>query len=857
MFIMQSFARPPRSRGWHNVILAVLVSVPALLPAKVASSEEAEPDASAATFEATGMIRDGIYALDDALDFDDLQAVAFDPQNGSLVFLGQQRKPARRLPIPYLDHLATALDADHPTFSLPWTAESNRQADVVLRAARSNNAVLWDRIVANARRRLFSDDNRLTKDGLRILQALNFPTDDYESYLTNKFDVMAKVFELSGGDQQAVVVGAYARSLRDPDELNAAIRELAMSRALEASETDPGSAETWEIFLQRFAGVFDADERKPVEVFRQARARGDHIVLARNAAVESILAGQDPLFARTFSTALELRAATHPHIYLPPDLVRSLAEIDIQVVPTWNRLDPASRMAQLMLESDMLLKWIVSDPRPLGQTLPGHQTEFAWNRERARSDTVTAMNNVRYWISPGEVQLSESADGNVLEIRKFTMRVNTNDPAMKAYAAQLTSLYEQFAERFPVLQELREAAKTAAAAQWLKRKVPRLRLPQEGRLRWTPPSAVPGFVSVSATVDVRRRDTSSETRVSAKWKGELSLEGGISLEFGQATRADGSVLFDGARGPAENLGTVTVVPADGAGAVRFDDIRKAIVPQIYDNEALKAVARQHTFPPPPMPPGATGKAELGKRKLEYVSVLQSRLGNKANAVAVQQDLVTATRLAKSLQFNDNMLNGLQAGRIRSMEAFQQAEDWARDERRQFLFDLYDAFSGGMSTLLSYDEALQFRTFMAEYIDPKDRTARHYALLVNEYATKAKSLLSDIDTARDSIGKDDKFDLQMATASRGLEFTSELTKALEVIRDTPVTKRAFGYGGMILDGAKLAKTILEINENRHAIELLGEQQGNEAQYIARLQKRRAADLLALQQVLQRLQQAVNK
>ena len=610
------FASKTPNRSWvlpFFLAAAVLLScVHAGAAAQNAPAETVAPEKSARDAAFGGS--NGIYSLQASVRFDDLQAVVYDPQDHSLTLLGDRRSEHRLLPIPYLDHLATALESDSPAFTLPWAEETQRAIDVLSRDARGSNTALWDRIVKNARAQLFSPQNRLTEEGLRILQTLNFPTDGYEPYLTNKYDVMAESFSICGADQQATIVGAYARSLRDPDELNTAIRELAMARALDASMIGPGSADLWEIFLERFAGVFDVDDRMPVSVFRRRRQQGNHLVIARNAAVENILATIDPLWAGIFPNSLELSAATKSHIHLPPDLVQSLAEINFAVKPTWRGIEPESRLAQVMFDADMLGKWIASDPSLLGTNAPFHKTEYEWFHKMGPTTPQTTTNNIRYWISPDVVELAESDDGNVLEFRKFTMRVNTNDPASESYTNYLTSIYDQLANELPTLHELAESAKIMAVAQWLKKKDPDFKLPKEGRSRWDPPDWTWGFIAINAVVRVSRTDTASETRVTGKWTSVASLEGGVSLRLEQAVRMDGNVLFDGARGPRNTLGRVTLVPHDFAGAVTLDETRKLIVPEIYDNQTLRNVLRQKTTPPPPMPPRRHREGDPGQEK---------------------------------------------------------------------------------------------------------------------------------------------------------------------------------------------------------------------------------------------------
>ncbi|HLA83828.1 MAG TPA: hypothetical protein VJL29_03460 [Thermoguttaceae bacterium] len=778
----------------------------------------------------------GIYALQASLRFDNLQTVIYDPQNKSLTLLGNRRTSRWLVPIPYLDHLATALESDHPEFTLPWTPEAKQQADALMRQAADVNTVLWDRIVANARHRLFDQRGLLTIEGLRILRALPFPSEGLLAGITNKYDVMAKTFQICGGEQQATLIGSYGRSLRDPFQLDGAIHEVSMDTALAASMTAPESAELWEIFLTRFADVFDLGPQGPLGVFRRARQRGDSIVAARNAAIENVLAAVEPTWNRVFTNGLELHAANKPYMHLPPDLVRSLAGITIPVTPTWRGVRPESCLGRVMFESDILLKWVVSDPSLMGVNLPSHLTEYEWQKKNGQDTSRATKNDTRFWISPDAVELAQSADGNVLEIRKVAMRVNTDDPASKAYVNDLTVIYDQLADEFPTLHELSECAKIMAVAQWLKQKDPAFRLPAEGRATWEPPTSVQGFITMNASVQINRTDDASSTRVSAKWKGQAALEGGVSLVLGQ-----NAVHWD----------------SGSTDVVSLDNVRKVITPTIYDNQALRAISRVKTIPPPPMPPGATARAEIGNRKLEYIQVLRDRLGDQANAEVTQEALREATRLAKKLQQSDKLINDLQAGRIKALEAFGAAEQWAKETRKEYCQDLANTLTGGFSEFLADNEVLEFRTNMAELLDAKHRSAQQWFLLTNRYGPKVATLLGDIDTMRESIGSDDHYDRNMATFQRSLDLMSQISEAFPEIPGGRVLGNAPTGVSLAADTLKASYTIAEIHYNIKEVEILSEQMGNEAQFLKTLQTRRETDFKQLQSVLTRLEQDNSK
>ena len=70
-----------------------------------------------------------MYSLQALIDFDTLEAAEYDPAKKTLALFGRRARADRLVRIPYLDHLAAALEADAPTLSLKWTPESRREIE--------------------------------------------------------------------------------------------------------------------------------------------------------------------------------------------------------------------------------------------------------------------------------------------------------------------------------------------------------------------------------------------------------------------------------------------------------------------------------------------------------------------------------------------------------------------------------------------------------------------------------------------------------------------------------------------------------------------------------------------------------
>lgn len=188
---------------------------------------------------------------------------------------------------------------------------------------------------------------------------------------------------------------------------------------------------------------------------------------------------------------------------VPPEVVELLVGARHESVPEYFGMAPGSQLARLMFEADYAVLKPLGHRTDLKGRLPGYQTlfEFADRNPQIRQ----SMSSYRIWISVAKMDAAQSQSGTTLAIRNAAMRFNfvrdgaDGRPApgppspVQAYGDMLTSLYDELAQDYFPLHEVREAAKIAAAAAWLRQKTPSLRLPAEGRVAWTGPRQVPGM----------------------------------------------------------------------------------------------------------------------------------------------------------------------------------------------------------------------------------------------------------------------------------------------------------------------------------------------------------------------------
>jgi hypothetical protein len=228
-----------------------------------------------------------------------------------------------------------------------------------------------------------------------------------------------------------------------------------------------------------------------------------------------------------------------------PAAMDSAFNLKFRVRPEYLDLDPASALARVMLDSDYLGKSLKNN-RALEAKILGFQTKFAF--ERSKPHEPNRVRGERLWFWIGHVDLAESNNRNTLEIQGVSMRVgmrqfddslrgvqlDSPDEKVLPYEARLTALYDQFARQYPVLHELKECAKLAAVARWLRTRDPRVRLPKAGRVKLRQPDVLLGLFYAYLSIPSGRGPTgppkSGQTSFHTVLDVEEVAEGGVSLD---------------------------------------------------------------------------------------------------------------------------------------------------------------------------------------------------------------------------------------------------------------------------------------------------------------------------------------
>lgn len=437
----------------------------------------------------------GIYALDLGLNFNSLDAVVYDPKTERLSLIGHFDRRFIGPRIPYLQHLAALLEIkDEPEFSL----ERPPGATQALRARTANGPALsLDKLFQHFDE-ILDADGSVTWLGRSVLLSLGLsPIKGHRApgFLGAEAESVA-----GGGVRIASVMAASPANeagLRRGDEI------------LKVDGKAPASAEQF-ARLVRFAGngntigISYRRDDKPTEASVTLRLDPDsHPWFGTrredvDAALPEATKGRP-----TVDRVREYARGLEGGFQVPPELLRLVLDLHDDNLPKFFGEASNTQLARAMFDADYSVVKPIGHRTDLKERLTGYHTLF----EEARRHPAAAelIGGKRIWVSVASVTSKQSPSGETLAIFDVKMRINMrglqndgNDakrtPAeVTAYADMLSKFYDDFAEDYPVLHELSEAAKLAAAANWIKQKTPAFRLPAEGRVAWTPPTKVPGM----------------------------------------------------------------------------------------------------------------------------------------------------------------------------------------------------------------------------------------------------------------------------------------------------------------------------------------------------------------------------
>lgn len=497
--------------------------------------------------------------------------------------------------------------------------------------------------------------------------------------------------------------------------------------------------------------------------YDNARRRGYGAEEAFNIAYMSLDQEIKPVLMKAMQKLLR----KHDEIVMPVSMVESTLGARPMVVPEYISLDKHSQLARVMLEADYLGKSLINMPE-LKDRVRGYQTQYAYYRNNPRETSAFGNESThRMWISIDSLDIAQSVEGSTLEIRDIKMRFNIRSGASASakrggYEALLTSLYDDLAEEFHVLHELREAAKLSAVSRWIKTKKPDFTLPAKGRVRWQGPGSLPGVVNLIWSPN--------------SVKVEMNAMGGIS--------------YVPPIGPARPIGPGVPMPVvRDSSVVDLRDSKLTVVPQGFDNQTLRRILSKKTVvPPPPVPRpvGGVVRATKGERTLKALTVKNPENLARCNAgqsLELHQKLETARKAATQLKVVEDSINYITAQSPGRQKEFTSIEKELKQARDEFMETAADILTQGVSD--TYD-------VLRSEINIKDFETMNQGIEVmrdaESFVGNMKGKIDKMDLAYRTVTADDIESRNRAVKDL-VNFTKDLVSEADFKGNDP-TSRAF-------------------------------------------------------------------
>jgi len=477
----------------------------------------------------------GFYDPERTSDFDVLDGVRVNPKHGTIILFGHHDGSGAVRSVPYLDYLATALESSNPTFSLEWTPESRQSIDRAFNMADQELTARLGDVV---------QDGQLTKRGawwfkmlganvyegmdkmslwMAVMPAAGYPD---AAKVMRAVDSMERAVAAGTGDQKvqyddipvpetpmmhlASVASALAAPMNEGNNLQT------FADAANGDEEAKKTLFTW--ILRGIAIAYKEDENRYTNRAEELEREGTEWETAVAKALE--LSQDDTVDVQ--KNAFYALVGSRAFIHVPPDIMRDVLGVDPVVVPVFQGLSENSLLSKVAFDADVFGKNLMDSPE-IKSDIPGYRTYFEWRQTVDRAPATEGHT----WFAPDGFELVESGDGRTVRFGKTPIRIHMEkydtatslrlearrpyaalrvdgafvaeresieDPLLRQYADELTSLYEPLAAKYPVLLDLRESMKVMAIADWLKRKGIKLNLPAEGRGVWNPPATYPGVI---------------------------------------------------------------------------------------------------------------------------------------------------------------------------------------------------------------------------------------------------------------------------------------------------------------------------------------------------------------------------
>jgi tetratricopeptide (TPR) repeat protein len=494
---------------------------PVAAAAPAPSAAPAAPRLSSTSPAAGPGAATSLYEVEQAFDFNVLDKVMFDAKRAQLVLIGHRDPRFGDKPIPYLQHLAVYLRHPRPEMTLNWTADSAQRVDAFFRRMDSpaEATKLADQIA-----QVFDSSDRITPAARWFLPMLGAKpknpnaADPWAGM--DRYDVIASILGGAGksdAERVSIAFGHLYRAIQRSDSgrmQDALFETLAAMQLVEKMGQIKQMTSRGEIssergvylisraVCERLDAIFEfAGSPTTAEYEAQVR-RG----VKASTALQPAFKKFDQYLLPYLKRVVAQQEQQAGEAVIPLEGIKYMIGVAPEVVPEFREVDARTQLARIMLEADYLGKKLINLPASEG--IPGYMNEFAWNRAHPRPG-ARPNGNHHLWISIDKIDARRAPDNSAIDLASVQMRFNIrakgrdgkDQPAVPGgYEDLLTSLYPEFAMRFPVLHELEEAAKLGAVAAWIRSQDPALVLPETGLYAYKAPSRLPGVIFLTMAV---------------------------------------------------------------------------------------------------------------------------------------------------------------------------------------------------------------------------------------------------------------------------------------------------------------------------------------------------------------------
>ncbi|MGB0083373.1 MAG: PDZ domain-containing protein [Terracidiphilus sp.] len=401
-------------------------------------------------------------------------------------------------------------------------------------------------------------------------------------------------------------------------------------------------------------------------------------------------------------------------VQIPPELVEDEFHVRPEMTPEYLGIPADSLLARAMFAGDYLCKRLMNRPE-LKQKIPGYLTGFEF--EQAHPAFRHSTGNYRLWISVARMDTPQSPDGKILAFRDVRMRFNIREQSDSgrdlpnqpgSYEELLTSLWDNFEQEYPTLHELREAAKLAAAAKWIRQHNADAALPNSGRILWQGPGQVPGLVFIELTPDATQGIYKSHETIIAT--------GGVSLTpFPQENVNNPNINGQAGANPFPYDSSVVNLTGLGspAGSAQTDTPLTPMLFSHSDQDSLASrIFHEKIVVPEPHLPGWCGEFTKGKDTLRAISVSLNQLNTASDhdtelSLQQRQKLEQVRLVAIHLAQVERLLNILDEKSAKQTHDFLELQEEIAEQRKEFYEHFFD---------FSIDNMLEARYELKEFPD---------------------------------------------------------------------------------------------------------------------------------------------